>query len=94
MESTPLVVDGVLYHGAEQRGRGARRRDGTALLDVPISRAAGVERLRDGASKGLAFAGDRLFWATYDGHLIAIDAKTGSEIWNQTDPGLEDRACS
>jgi alcohol dehydrogenase (cytochrome c) len=34
--------------------------------------------------KGLALSGDRLFWATYDGHLIAIDAKTGKGIWNKT----------
>ena len=27
--------------------------------------------------KGLAISGDSLFWATYDGHLISIDAKTG-----------------
>ena len=34
--------------------------------------------------KGLAIAGDRLFWATYDGHLIAIDATSGTAIWNKT----------
>ena len=34
--------------------------------------------------KGLAFWEDRVFWATYDGHLIAIDAKTGKEIWHKT----------
>jgi alcohol dehydrogenase (cytochrome c) len=34
--------------------------------------------------KGLAISGDRVFWATYDGHLIAIDAKTGAAIWNKT----------
>ena len=27
--------------------------------------------------KGLAISGDKLFWATLDGHLIAIDAKSG-----------------
>ena len=34
--------------------------------------------------KGLAISGDSLFWATYDGHLISIDAKTGIANWNKT----------
>jgi alcohol dehydrogenase (cytochrome c) len=34
--------------------------------------------------KGLAIAGDTVFWATYDGHLIAIDSKTGLALWNKT----------
>ncbi len=25
-----------------------------------------------------------MFWATYDGHLIAIDAKSGTALWNRT----------
>jgi glucose dehydrogenase len=33
--------------------------------------------------KGLAISGDRLFPATYDGHLIAIDSKTGRGIGNK-----------
>ena len=38
--------------------------------------------------KGLAISGDSLFWATYDGHLIAIDAKTGSRELEQDDRRL------
>ncbi|HEY0184143.1 MAG TPA: PQQ-binding-like beta-propeller repeat protein [Rhodopila sp.] len=33
-------------------------------------------------SRGVALWGDRLFLAATDDHLIAIDAKTGKEIWN------------
>lgn len=83
MESTPIVVDGVLY--AVQNSEvvaldGATGRNyWTFRYHVPPESNAYVMVV-----KGLAFAGDRLFWATYDGHLIAIDAKTGDEIWNQT----------
>ena len=82
MEATPLVVDGVLYtvqnsevvaiDAADRAARSGRftmpcRRNRTYVMVV----------------KGLAIAGDTLFWATYDGHLIAIDAKTGTGLWNK-----------
>ena len=34
-------------------------------------------------NKGMAIAGDTLFWATVDCHLIAIDTKTGRVIWDK-----------
>jgi hypothetical protein len=34
--------------------------------------------------KGLAISGQSLFRATYDGHLISIDAETGIANWNKT----------
>ena len=34
-------------------------------------------------NKGMAIAGDTLFWATVDCHLLAIDAKTGHVIWDK-----------
>ena len=33
-------------------------------------------------NRGLAILGDTLFMGTIDGHLIAIDAKTGKPIWD------------
>jgi alcohol dehydrogenase (cytochrome c) len=83
MESTPLVVDGVLYtvQNSEVVALDAEtgRNFWTFRYLVPPEANAYVMVV-----KGLAFAGDRLFWATYDGHLIAIDAKTGKAIWNKT----------
>jgi alcohol dehydrogenase (cytochrome c) len=83
MESTPIVVDGVVY---------AVQNSEVVALDAATGRSYWTFRYRVPPEsnayvmvvKGLAFAGDRLFWATYDGHLIAIDAKTGNEIWNKT----------
>ena len=83
METTPLVVDGVLYtvHNSE-----------VVAVDAATGRTFWTFRYRVPPEsnaylmvvKGLAIAGDRVFWATYDGHLIAIDAKTGTAIWNRT----------
>jgi len=83
METTPLVVDGVLYtvHNSEASALDAAtgRSFWTFRYAVPPESNAYVMVV-----KGLAIAGDRLFWATYDGHLIAIDAKSGKGIWNKT----------
>jgi alcohol dehydrogenase (cytochrome c) len=83
METTPLVVDGVLY---------AVQNSEVAAFDAATGRTFWTYRYAVPAEsnaylmvvKGLAVAGDRLFWATYDGHLIAIDARTGKAIWNKT----------
>jgi alcohol dehydrogenase (cytochrome c) len=83
METTPLVVDGVLY---------AVQNSEVVALDAATGRTFWTFRYRVPPEsnaylmvvKGLALSGDRLFWATYDGHLIAIDATTGKAIWNKT----------
>jgi alcohol dehydrogenase (cytochrome c) len=83
MESTPLVVDGVLY--AVQNSdvvaldAATGRQFWTFHYQVPPESNAYVMVV-----KGLAISGDTLFWPTYDGHLIAIDAKSGKAIWNKT----------
>jgi alcohol dehydrogenase (cytochrome c) len=83
METTPLVVDGVLYtvHNSDVVALDAvtGRSFWTFRYAVPPESNAYVMVV-----KGLAISGDRLFWATYDGHLIAIDAKSGKAIWNKT----------
>jgi alcohol dehydrogenase (cytochrome c) len=83
METTPLVVDGVLYTVQNSE---------VVALDAVTGRSFWTFRYRVPPEsnayvmvvKGLAMSGDRVFWATYDGHLIAIDAKNGKAIWNKT----------
>ena len=83
MEVTPLVVDGILYsvQGSEVAAIDAEsgRVYWTFRYEVPPESNAYVMVV-----KGLAMAGNTLFWATYDGHLIAIDARNGHAIWNKT----------
>jgi alcohol dehydrogenase (cytochrome c) len=82
MEATPLVVDGVLYTVQNSE---------VVAMDAVTGRAFWTFRYpvppeSNGylmVVKGLAISGDTLFWPTYDGHLIAIDAKTGQGIWNK-----------
>ena len=81
-ESTPLVVDGVLY---------TMEGDNVVALDAATGRlfwiyknsAASDVRLCCGrVNRGLAILGDTLFLASPDAHLIALDAKTGSLVWS------------
>jgi alcohol dehydrogenase (cytochrome c) len=82
MEATPLVVDGILYtvQNSEVVALDAvtGRNFWTFRYAVPAQSNAFLMVV-----KGLAISGDTLFWATYDGHLIAIDAKTGVAKWNK-----------
>jgi alcohol dehydrogenase (cytochrome c) len=83
MEATPLVADGVLYtvQGNEVVALDAAtgRSFWTFRYEIPPESNAYLM-----VCKGLAIAGHTLFWATYDGHLIAIDARSGRAIWNKT----------
>lgn len=82
MEATPIVVNGVLYTVQNSEAVAMDAVTGrifwTFHYEVPPESNQYLMVV-----KGLAMAGDRLFWATYDGHLIAIDAKTGKAIWNK-----------
>ncbi len=83
MENTPLVVDGVLYAGTHlevvaldavtgrQYWKISRPLDPTAYYNAYM------------VNKGLAIAGNTVFWATLDCHLLAIDAKTGRILWDK-----------
>src|SRR5262249_4889135 len=80
MENTPLVVERVMYAG--------RALEVVALDAVSgrqywkFARALDPKEYYNAyeVNKGLAIAGNVLFWATVDCHLIAIDAATGLVI--------------
>ena len=98
-EAAPLVHDGVIYlpnpRGVIQALDGATgdliweyrpgitpRVDGTPTVDN-----SGV---RSGTQKNIAIYGDMLYAATGSASIVAIDARTGRQVWEtQTaDPGL------
>ena len=82
IENTPLVVDGVLYTGDTNQISAVDAVTGRTYwtLDHTVD-ARGVFVLP--MNKGLAISGDKLFWATLDGHLIAVDIKNGKPIWDR-----------
>jgi alcohol dehydrogenase (cytochrome c) len=82
-ESTPLVVEGVMYL--------TQAPNDVFALDAKTGRVFWVyqyapspdSKLCCGAvNRGLAILGDTLYLGTIDAHLIAIDARNGRPIWN------------
>jgi alcohol dehydrogenase (cytochrome c) len=81
-ETTPLVVNGVLY---------TMQADDVIALDARTGRLFWIYRytpeVQHGLccgtiSRGLAILGNTLYMASLDDHLIALDARTGTPLWN------------
>ena len=72
-ETTPLVVDGVMYL--------TRPENDVFALDAETGRVMWTYNCCGRVNRGLAMLGNRLFMNTLDMHVIAIDAKSGRELW-------------
>ena len=82
-QSTPLVVDGVMYV--------TQRPNDVLAVDAKTGRVFWLyrhipspdSRVCCGSNnRGVAILGDTLFMGTLDGRLVAIDTKTGKANWN------------
>jgi quinohemoprotein ethanol dehydrogenase len=85
--STPLVVDGVLYFiGSMNVVRAVDATSGELLWRYDPRVGERADRLRAGwdHSRGIAYWRGRVYVATWDGRLNAVDARTGREIWSVT----------
>ena len=84
MENTPLVVDGIMYTGTALEAVALDAVTGREYwkLTRPLDPKAYYNAYE--VNKGMAMAGETLFWATVDCHLLAIDTKTGRIIWDKT----------
>jgi len=88
-ESSPVVVDGVLYY------------TGPFGLLVAVDARTGVELWRHQhnnhevptccgpKNRGVAVYGDKVYMATLDDHLLALDRATGKLIWDATTANYE-----
>src|SRR6187401_147443 len=83
MENTPLVVDGIMYTGTALEAVALDAVTGREYwkLSRPLDPTAYYNAYE--VNKGMAVAGDMLFWATVDCHLLAIDTKTGRIVWDK-----------
>jgi len=90
LEATPLVDDGVLYTtSAWSLVYAFDARTGHLLwqFDPHVPKDHGKFVCCDVVNRGLALYRGRVYAGTLDGRLIALDAKTGSMVWEaQTTP--------
>lgn len=81
----PIEIDDILYFASGySHVHALDARSGKLLwqFDPKAAEAAG-RRLRQGwGSRGIAWWNDKVYTGTQDGRLIAIDAKTGKQIWS------------
>ena len=82
-EPTPLVIDGVMYL--------TQRPNDVVALDARTGRVywiyryatpSGLRACCGSNNRGVAVLGDHVFMATLDAHVVAIDATTGTELWD------------
>jgi alcohol dehydrogenase (cytochrome c) len=84
-ETTPLVVDGVMYlTEAPNTALALDARTGRPFWRYQYNPSADSRPCCGRVNRGLAILGSTLFMATIDAKLIAIDAITGQPLWQKT----------
>lgn len=82
-ETTPIVADGVLYGtGPNDRAFAVDARSGRAIWRYQRRLPKKIQACCGMVNRGLAILGNRLFMATLDAHVIALDTKTGNVLWD------------
>src|SRR5947207_10708032 len=82
-ETTPLVVDGILYAtGQDDRAFALDARTGRPMWLYQRQLPSDIRPCCGRVNRGLAILGDKVFMATLDAHVIALDAKTGAVLWD------------
>lgn len=83
--STPLVINGVMYFtGTMNIIRAVDATNGTLLWEYDPQVAKEIKGRRQAGwkhNRGISFYEGKIFAATWDGRLFALDAKTGEELW-------------
>ena len=89
-ESTPIVVDGVIYvTTAWSKIYAYDAKSGKELwqFDPEVPGEWGVKTCCDVVNRGVAAWNGKVYLGTIDGRLIAVDAKSGEKVWStQTTP--------
>src|SRR5580700_7969121 len=85
-EATPLVVDGVMYFtSAWSKVFAVNAATGQQLwsYDPKVPKQWGANACCDVVNRGVAIWQGKIYVATLDGRLIALDADSGKPVWEQ-----------
>jgi PQQ-dependent dehydrogenase (methanol/ethanol family) len=84
-ESTPVIVDGVMYlTTAWSMVKAYDIKTGKELwnYDPKVNKAKGADACCDVVNRGVAAWKGKIYLGALDGRLIALDGKTGKEVWS------------
>ncbi|MAC47198.1 MAG: PQQ-dependent dehydrogenase, methanol/ethanol family [Oceanospirillum sp.] len=85
-ESTPLIIDGVMYTSAAwSHVYAIDAKTGEQLwhYDPKVDKSVRVKGCCGPVNRGVAYDNGKVFIGAFDGRLIALDAKTGKELWSE-----------
>jgi alcohol dehydrogenase (cytochrome c) len=83
LETSALVVDGILYATAQDdRAVALDARTGRPIWMYQHQLPGDIRPCCGRVNRGLAILGDKVFLGTLDAHVIALDTKTGNVIWD------------
>jgi quinohemoprotein ethanol dehydrogenase len=84
-ESTPVVVDGVMYlTTAWSMVKAYDIRSGKLLweYDPAVSKTKAADACCDVVNRGVAVWNGKIYFGALDGRLIALDSKSGKQLWS------------
>src|SRR5436309_2699198 len=83
METTPVVVGGIMYVTAANECWALSAGSGKVLWHFQQPRTQGlVGNGSQGFNRGVGWAGDRIFMVTDHAHLLALNRFTGEVLWD------------
>jgi alcohol dehydrogenase (cytochrome c) len=83
LQGTPVVVDGVMYVTSGNEMYALDAGSGRQIWHYQRARTKGqIGNAGGGINRGAAVAGNRVFMATDNAHLIALDRMTGALLWD------------
>ena len=86
IEVTPIVHDGIMYVTSTWNivsALDARTGKELWVYEPEIDKAQAGYACCDAVNRGVAIWGDKVFTATIDGRLVALNAKTGDVVWDK-----------
>ena len=82
LETTPLVVDGLMYVTSANQCYALDAGTGRQIWHFQRPRSQGlVGNAVNGINRGVAVSGDRVFLSTDHAHLLALNRFTGAVLW-------------
>jgi len=84
-EGTPLVIDGKIFittAWSKVKAYDARTGEPLWAYDPKVPGETAPKACCDVVNRGLAAWGDKLYFGTLDGRLVALDRETGEEAWS------------
>jgi len=82
-QTTPIVIDGVLYvTGFNNNAWAIDARSGRTIWRYRRNLPEDLRLCCGAVNRGFAVLGDRLFMTTLDAHLVSLDMKTGTPLFD------------